>query len=394
MSFTNTLYPQIWQMATAMLSRTPQAILLSGVEGLGKLQIALELANWLLCESVSAKLKTIYTPNQNLSENQVAELNDLDLIKAHCGKCVSCKLFASRQNMDLQILYPQHKNADLSFWWGNYPIPVIDSDEETEKRPKNVIPVDDIRALDKFINLSSFQGGLRVIIIWPADAMNNASANALLKNLEEPTRNLIYILATDHKDRLPVTIHSRCREIHINAPDINTTLKWSLANISKIQNLPANINEQEISELISVLGAVPIRIMRWLSYYPLFENMQKIVNEEKGLVMMNTANEISEFIRGSRKKTTENEFELDKSLNLEEVLNLFHRLLLQKIINHTIEQSSTNKTSNSKCILDKVHRLYKLIDEIIFFKRHIVYTINPRQVFERLLLKLAVINKL
>jgi len=62
------------------------------------------------------------------------------------------------------------------------------------------------------------QGGNKVAIIEPAEMVNIAAANSLLKTLEEPASNVFIILATLHPTRLPATIRSRCQKIVINAP--------------------------------------------------------------------------------------------------------------------------------------------------------------------------------
>jgi DNA polymerase-3 subunit delta' len=65
-----------------------------------------------------------------------------------------------------------------------------------------------------------------VVIINPADAMNNNAANAFLKCLEEPNERTVIILITDRPTKLPATIVSRCQKIAISNPDKKTVFNW------------------------------------------------------------------------------------------------------------------------------------------------------------------------
>lgn len=76
-----------------------------------------------------------------------------------------------------------------------------------------VIAVDDIRALKNFFQLSAAEGGWRVALIDPADDLNIAAANALLKLLEEPPERCLFLLVSSAPGRLPPTILSRCRTL-------------------------------------------------------------------------------------------------------------------------------------------------------------------------------------
>ncbi|MEM7735659.1 MAG: DNA polymerase III subunit gamma/tau [Deinococcota bacterium] len=71
--------------------------------------------------------------------------------------------------------------------------------------------VDDIRELREKVNLSAIRGGKRVWILDEAHMLTKSAANALLKTLEEPPSNLVFILATTEPEKLPPTILSRCQ---------------------------------------------------------------------------------------------------------------------------------------------------------------------------------------
>jgi DNA polymerase-3 subunit delta' len=93
--------------------------------------------------------------------------------------------------------------------------------DEDKKRLKTVITVDEVRRMKSFLQLSSTDGGRRAVIVDPADEMNTAAANALLKMLEEPPHGVTFLLISHQPSRLLPTIRSRCRELRLTtlAPD-------------------------------------------------------------------------------------------------------------------------------------------------------------------------------
>ncbi|MBX3584533.1 MAG: DNA polymerase III subunit delta' [Rhizobiaceae bacterium] len=78
---------------------------------------------------------------------------------------------------------------------------------------KTVVTVDEIRRVNRFLSMTSHNGGYRIVIVDPADDMNTNAANALLKSLEEPPARTVFILITHSPGRLLPTIRSRCQVI-------------------------------------------------------------------------------------------------------------------------------------------------------------------------------------
>jgi len=91
---------------------------------------------------------------------------------------------------------------------------------------KEAIGIDQIRDLVAEFSLTSYQGGGKVAVIEPANAMTSNAANSLLKTLEEPSGDALLILIADRTGRLPATIFSRCQRIAISAPNEAEGLAW------------------------------------------------------------------------------------------------------------------------------------------------------------------------
>ncbi len=156
--------------------RLPGALLFTGEEGVGKKLFALELARALNCR-----------------ERQGVEA---------CGKCPSC-VRISRFN------YPQSAESDdwKRIVWTNHP------DVGIVVAPKRLLLVDQMREIEREANYRPFEGTARVFLIDDADKLNDSSANALLKVLEEPPHTSHIILLTSRPAMLLPTIRSRCQMI-------------------------------------------------------------------------------------------------------------------------------------------------------------------------------------
>ena len=122
-----------------------------------------------------------------------------------CGSCRSCLLLAAGTHPDL---------VELTFGL------------RKDRTPRSEIVVDQVRDLSARLAMSSQFGGWQIACIDPADAMNAAAANALLKTLEEPSTRTLLILLADAPWRLPQTIRSRCQRIEFHLPAAGQALAW------------------------------------------------------------------------------------------------------------------------------------------------------------------------
>lgn len=155
--------------------RLPHALLLTGMSGIGKAQFADCFSRSLLCQSV-------------LKDGQP------------CNECHMCRLVRGQAHPDVMWVGPE--------------------------KPGAAIKVDQIREVSEFANQTSLQGGKRIVIINPADSMNNNAANALLKTLEEPPAGVLIMLICSQPSRLPATIRSRCQQIFFSRPSKTEALQW------------------------------------------------------------------------------------------------------------------------------------------------------------------------
>ena len=123
-----------------------------------------------------------------------------------CGHCRSCQLFAAGTHPDCSI---------VSF---------VMNKEGTRLRTEIVI--DQIRALSAKLALTPQYGGAQIVIVDPADAVNHAAFNALLKTLEEPQPGRYLWLLSAQPARLPATIRSRCQRLEFPLPPREESVDW------------------------------------------------------------------------------------------------------------------------------------------------------------------------
>jgi DNA polymerase-3 subunit delta' len=197
--------------------RLPGAMLFVGEGGIGKKRFALEVARALNCR----------TPKD----------------REACGVCSSCTRI-------VKLNYPQREDADewTQIIWTDHP------DVGLVVAPKRVLRVEQMRQIEKEANFRPFEGKARVFLIDEADKLNDASANALLKVLEEPPRTSYLILITARPAMLLPTILSRCQMIRfspLTPSEIETHLTTNKLADTKTARLRARAASGSIGRALS-----------------------------------------------------------------------------------------------------------------------------------------------
>jgi len=192
-----------WNNVMQRKSALPHALLLRGRAGIGKHDFALALSRALLCQ------------NTDSAQNP-------------CDVCPSCLWLTEGNHPDFRLITPEDDE--------------INEDAPKKKTAKkSQISVLQIRQLFDYLGLSSHQvQGKRIILISPADALNMASANALLKMLEEPPADTLFLLVSSQPQRLLPTIISRCQVLEMTIPSKTDAVQW--LNTQNIQHAEAALD--------------------------------------------------------------------------------------------------------------------------------------------------------
>jgi DNA polymerase-3 subunit delta' len=193
----SSIYPwqeAAWTQLQQMRARLPHALLFVGAQGTGKAGFVEALAKSLLCEAVQ--------PDGHA-----------------CGTCASCNWFDQGSHPDYRRVRPEALEEEGEGEEG-------EDGKKSKTKPSREIKIEQIRALADFMNISTHRRGLRVVVLYPAEALNVPASNALLKTLEEPPPGTVFLLASNSQDRLLPTILSRCRKFALPMPEHGAALAW------------------------------------------------------------------------------------------------------------------------------------------------------------------------
>ncbi len=181
--------------------RISHAQLFLGPEGSGSLALALAYAQYISCSNKQAE--------------------------DSCDQCLSCVKYNKLVHPDLHFVYPvalsktSRVSSDLAnnwreFFLDNHYITLFGWFETLDAENKQaVIGVDESVDILRKLNLTTYESEYKIMIIWQAEKMNPEAANKLLKILEEPPENTLFLLVCENEDQLLRTIISRTQLIKI-----------------------------------------------------------------------------------------------------------------------------------------------------------------------------------
>lgn len=173
----------VWQRLVQRFPHIGHGLLFYGKQGCAKQQFASHFAKWLLC-----------TQKQPTGA---------------CGECTSCKWIAAGTHPQLKL---------------------IRADFDEKKQSYTAIKIDQIREIGDFVQQTV--EGWRVVLIYPAEYLNTAAANALLKTLEEPGERVVLILMSDSMLKLPATIRSRVQQFALDRITLEQAQDYLTAQVS------------------------------------------------------------------------------------------------------------------------------------------------------------------
>ncbi|OMH32661.1 DNA polymerase III subunit delta' [Motiliproteus sp. MSK22-1] len=301
-------------------NRLPHALLFSGVKGIGKLHFARAFGRYMLCSNPASP------EGEQGAENQLSQVA--------CEKCKACLLTQQGTHPDMVEIVPDE--------------------------PGKPIKIDQIRELTRFVASSPQQGGYRIVIICPPEEMNINAGNAVLKVLEEPGKNTLFMLVSHSSGRLMATIRSRCQAINFSQPKKAESIQWlqqksdndnidlllSICNGSPLSALDF-LNDQGLERRSAVLAGLKGAASRRLSVTEVAQQWQK---EKPDSLLEWLSSLISDFIR----------YKMSESVD--------------KVVNKDAEKLITKASFRVQ-----EEKLFAFIDKIQEYRLQVISKTNPNQ---------------
>lgn len=315
------IYPwhaQTWELLSTRFPELGHGLLFYGKKGCAKKEFAERFVAWVLC--------------LNKQPQQA------------CGECSSCQWLRSDT-------HPNYVH--------------ITTDEDNKKQNAK-IKIEKIRELLPFVQQTG--EGWRVVMIEPAEALNTASANALLKTLEEPGEKVVLILLADHYLKLPATIRSRLQHFALDRMTVQDAEAF-------VQQQVPELATEQVKLLLSLandmpLTAIEIEKSAWLQKRALFlSDWLKLVAEKN--MPLNYSNKWS------------------KELNFSEFITMFEYLLAD-IVNLKLNQSLKNDDLDFNALAEfySLEALFTLYSDLQQKKLMVEQNVQTQLVLDELFMQL------
>lgn len=339
----------------------PHARLISGPEGVGKMALALAYARYLSCTQRSK--------------------DDA------CGICPSCIKYNKLSHPDLHFVYPIVKNDkkkkeicdDYLKEWREFVLqnPYFNLNSWLNsigaENSQGMIYARESDEIIRKLNLKAYESEYKIMIVWLPEKMHEACANKLLKMIEEPPANTVFLLVSENPDRVIGTIQSRTQSLPVPPIDeesMRAVCKSQelvhLANGNYLKAIKLTENSEETRQQLELFKSImrncwkrDVKNMRTEA-----ENFAGLGRERQKLFLSYAGNLMRE--------------------------NFFYRLNMPEINYINSEEAGFSKNFspyvNENNVID-------LITELALAERHIESNVNPRMVFFDLSMKIAVLIK-
>jgi DNA polymerase-3 subunit delta' len=196
---------------TAEKGRIPHAQLFVGSSGSGTLPMAIAYAQYILCRNTGGE-------NNSGIEACNIKMNKLSHPDLHFAFPVAANDKVKKNPVSGNFLDEWRKFVEnepygsLFDWYQKLGI----------ENKQGQISVHEAQDIVKSLSLKAYEGGYKVMIIWMAEKMNTSAANKLLKLIEEPPKDTLFLLITEEEENIIQTIRSRCQTLHF--PPLNETV--------------------------------------------------------------------------------------------------------------------------------------------------------------------------
>lgn len=338
--FQPTIYPwnqDLWQQLTLEPERSNHALLMHGNQGLGKRALTVALSHFVTTDG----------HDQSASLYEAGSHPDLHVVMPESEQVE----FEESSDMGLR-LFAQYTKRYLESHTG---------------KPRRTITIDQIRKLCSALTTHPHIAKNRIVVIFSAEAMNRNAANALLKSLEEPPSNTLFLLVSDDGSILPKTIRSRCSLVNFSPPDKTSARAW----LEQQNAIPSD----HLDTYLSISNCHPLMAIK-LYKEDYLGKLKSVLTDVNHMWMRRIG-----VVEVGKKW-----FDLEPTTSIDVIQKLAIDLYRFKLSEAPLDlffpvQKSWVKSSAEKIDTDK---LLELIDEIIISKQLLSTTVDALLVLETL----------
>jgi DNA polymerase-3 subunit delta' len=349
-------------------NKIAHAQLFCGGEGVGKLPLAIAYARYISC----------FNPSE----------------KDACGKCANCIKFNNLAHPDLHFIFPVVKKKSskdvvsddyIAEWreliaktpYFNLPAWLEEMGAENQQAQ---IYVKESNEIIRKLSLKSSQGGYKIIIIWLPEKMNQECSNKLLKLLEEPAEQTVFLLVSEEPDMLLTTIQSRTQRINLKGID-EKDLKEVLINIHGLQEQDAiNIAHQSEGNFLKAIESISLNEENKL-FFDLFVALMRLSYQRKIKEMKAWSEKVATMGREKQKH----------------FLSYCQRMIRENFIYNFHNRSITYLGNEEEAFSTRFapfineRNVMEIMNELNEAQRHIEQNVNAKMVFFDFSLKMIVL---
>lgn len=344
--------------------RISHAQLFTGIAGAGTLPLAVAYAQYIHCT------------NRHDGDS--------------CGECPSCRQIAALAHPDLHFVFPVNKQGKksgevvlssefMALWremfertGGYFSAQQWFDALNLGKTLKGVISTKEAEEIIRRLSFKSFESAYKTMIIWLPETMNDEAANRILKILEEPWQNTVFILVTERADLLLKTIISRTQEVSVprlTAEELMPLIEQTgESDPAKLRNT-ARLAGGDVLELRRLTGGMDDEVRR--ENFDHFCSVMRLSYNDKHLELMSWADDVAQLSRERQRA----------------MLTDFSRLLREAYMLHAGAEEASYLWGEEAAFCRKFapfigsENIEPIIEQIELAMRQIAQNGNPRIVF-------------
>ncbi|MCF0189797.1 MAG: DNA polymerase III subunit delta [Marinilabiliaceae bacterium] len=351
--------------------RIPHALLLTGPEGTGALPLAISFAQYINC-----------TGDKTSGDS--------------CGRCPSCVKYKALTHPDLHFVYPVVKGSSpevystdfLDKWRELFGESIYFSRIQWISRIKSdkqgAIFKDDVVALHQKLGQKSVEAPYKVLIMWLPELMNETAANRILKILEEPPSNSLFILVSENENDILPTVLSRTQRIQVSPIDDESICQH-------INRLCPTLGEEQSKRIAHISMGSMIRVNQVLndndelkSNIEFFANLMRSCYRRDASAMVSFVDSISKMTRDEHKN------------RLQYCIHMIRESLVYNLQQEELSVLTNDEESFLKKFAVFIHpgNVFGLVDQFNTAIFHIERNGNSKIIYFDLMMQVAVLLKI